>query len=306
MTKIFNPLKKGDIINIVSPAGKIAPEILKKAVYNLEDYGFKVRVSEHVLSEYHQFAGTDENRIKDFQKAIDDDSACILCARGGYGSIRIIDKLDFSNFKKKQKLLIGFSDISIFHAVLNNLGIASIHGNMLKGLNNMNSKSSQKLLKAMMGKNLEYSIENCSLNRKGEVETSIIGGNLSILYSLLGTPYFPNTKGKILFIEDLNEQLYHLDRMMHSLKFSGVLENLAGLIVGAFFDMKNGSSPFGKTANEIIAEHVSDYSYPVCFNFPAGHIDDNNPIIFGKSTKFSVKTNCSKLGFYNYLSVFSL
>lgn len=291
-------LKKGDIIQIVSPAGKIDPKILQSAIENLERNGFQVRQGKHVLSQHFQYSGTDAERFGDFQDAINNiEVKCILCSRGGYGSIRIAPLLDFSALQANPKWLIGFSDITVFHSILQHQGIASIHGAMVKGLGKADSVSVRNLLNLLKGKGLSYLLPTDENNRTGTATTSITGGNLSVLYSLLGTPLFPETRGKILFIEDLNEYLYHTDRMMHSLKLAGVLENLAGLIVGSFSDMLDNKNPFGKNAYQIIAEHVAEYNYPVCFDFPAGHIDDNRPLIFGADCRFSVETDCVNLSF---------
>lgn len=292
------PLQKGDLIQIVSPAGKIDPKLVEPAVELLERSGYRVGLGAHLLSQHFQYSGTDAERLADLQEAINNPEVrCILCSRGGYGSIRIAASLDFSALKTSPKWLVGFSDITVLHSLIQHQDIASIHGPMLKGLGNTDSVSVRNLLGLLRGKGQSYLLPADGNNRCGSVSAAITGGNLSVLYSLLGTPMFPETEGRILFIEDLNEYLYHTDRMMHSLKYSGVLDKLAGLIVGSFSDMLDNKNPFGKNAYQIIAEHVAGYSYPVCFGFPAGHIDDNRPLLFGATCRFSVSDDCAELEF---------
>ncbi|HOY38171.1 MAG: LD-carboxypeptidase [Bacteroidales bacterium] len=290
------PLQKGDTIHIVSPAGKIDPKQFYPAVENLERNGFHIRVGEHVLSQHFQYSGTDAQRLMDVQAAFDDsEAACIICSRGGYGTIRLLPSIRLDGFMKKPKWLLGFSDITILHAHVGNAGVASVHGAMTKSLSVAGTLSTDTALNALKGLGMYYLLPHHEMNRAGKTEAVVTGGNLSVLYSLLGTPYFPETKGKILFIEDLNEYLYHIDRMMISLKLAGVLQHISGLIVGSFSDMLDNKNPFGKNAYQIVAEHVADYSYPVCFGFPAGHTDDNRSIVFGADTVFEVSNTKTEL-----------
>ncbi|MCZ4695473.1 LD-carboxypeptidase [Ancylomarina euxinus] len=301
---MFQPsaLKKGDKIGIVAPAGKIAKQKILTAQKVLESLSYEVILGKHIFDEHHIFAGTDKDRAKDFQFMLDHEEVkAILCARGGYGSIRIIDKLRFDGFEKHPKLLIGFSDITIFHARLNHLHFGSLHATMpINFTENLTDSSSlQKLTDYLEGKITNYQIPHHNLNRSGSSEAELVGGNLSIICSLNATDYELNTHNRILFIEDLNEDLYHLDRLMLSLKLSGKLAHLEGLIIGGMSDMKDGETPFGKTAYEIIKESVQEYNFPVIFDFPAGHIDENWPLPLGKKVKFEVSEKDVKLSWKN-------
>ena len=292
-------IKPGDIIRIVSPAGKIKKEHVLSAVKWLENQGYKVKLGKYVFTQHFQFAGTDEERLADLQEALDDpDCRAILCARGGYGTVRIIDKLNFTGFLEFPKWLVGFSDITILHCCLNNYRVPSIHGVMPRYFFDEKADPSESLTTMMQlisGEAVKYSWENTEYNRPGKVRAELIGGNLSIITSLQGTFYDLDTDGKILFLEDIDEFLYHADRMMHQLKLSGKLDNLAGLILGDFTNMKDNESPFGKNIHEIIAEAVSDYSYPVCFGFPAGHDKKNLALMFGREWKLNVNEQGSTL-----------
>ena len=295
------PLKKGAKIRIVSPAGKVEEKYVLPAVDWLENQGFKVELGHHVFAQHFQFAGTDSQRLNDLQIALDDsETDVILCSRGGYGTVRIINQLDFTQFIKKPKWMVGFSDITILHAILNNLGIASMHGVMPryfldeKGIATENLLS---LINLLQGKSEKYKILNSDYNRPGIALGELVGGNLSIISSLQGTKYELHTNGKILFIEDIDEFLYHTDRMILQLKLAGKLDNLAGLILGDFTDMKDNESPFGKTVHEIISEAVKEFDYPVCFGFPAGHDKKNLALVFGKPWHMNVSTETTTLNF---------
>ena len=290
---MFQPalLNKGDKIGLVAPAGKIDRQKIITAKTVLESLGYEVILGEHVFDEHHIFAGTDENRAADFQFMLDHQEVkAIICARGGYGCIRIIDKLTFDGFEKHPKLLIGFSDITIFHSRLNHLHFGSLHATMPINFteNIADSGSLQKLVDYLDGKLTHYQIPTHEFNHIGNSEAELVGGNLSVICSLNATDYELNTHGKILFLEDLNEDLYHLDRLILNLKLSGKLAHLEGLIIGGMSGMKDGETPFGKTAYEIIHEAIKDYSYPVIFNFPAGHIDENWPLPLGNKVTLDV------------------
>jgi len=285
-------LKTGDKIAIVAPSGKIANDKISPAIQTLENWGLKVITGEYLHGAYHQFSATDDERTADFQKMLDDESVrAILCARGGYGSNRIIDHLDFSNFVKSPKWIIGFSDITVFHShIHSNFGIETIHGTMTAGLQNNeeDNPATDSLRAVLFGGKINYILNLHQLNRKGIAEGVLTGGNLAILCSLIGTPSDIQTDGKILFIEEVGEYLYRLDRMMWQLKRAGKLNNLAGLVVGGLTEMKDSETPFGKTAHKIIKECVEEYDYPVCLDFPAGHQDDNRAMIFGRNVHLEI------------------
>jgi muramoyltetrapeptide carboxypeptidase len=290
--RIPPPIKPGDKIRIVSPAGKVDEKYVRPAVEWLVAQGYRVELGKHVFDTHFQFAGTDDDRLKDLQTALDDPkTSAIICSRGGYGTVRIIDKLDFSGFRKHPKWLVGFSDITILHAAINQLGISTIHGAMPRFFFDENGQANENLVSLMellTGNQAEYKIDVHPENRFGSCKAGIVGGNLSIIVSLLGTKYEIDTRGKILFIEDIDEYLYHTDRMMYQLKLAGKLDELAGLVVGDFTDVKDNESPFGKTVNEIIAEAVADFDYPVCCGFPAGHDKRNLALTFGMNWNLEV------------------
>jgi len=289
-------LQKGDRIRIVAPAGKVSKEKVLPGIELLQDLGYEVIIGKHVFDRYFLYAGTDQQRATDFQEAINDPlTKVIICARGGYGSVRIIEKIDFSLLVKCPKWLVGFSDITMFHSVLNKLGIASIHGPMPAFFleNKKPSKSFQSLMELITSGNSEIRLSSHTLNCKGNCSGELVGGNLSLLYSLQGTPWQLDTKGKILLIEDLSEYLYHLDRMMQNFRLSGLLSGLAGLVVGGFTEMQDNESPFGKSAYEIIREAVDGFQFPVCFDFPVGHISKNLPLVIGGKYQLEVGETCS-------------
>jgi len=281
-------LTKGDKIAIVAPAGKIDKMVVDFAKAKLEEWGLQVALGKNVFNQHFQYAGTDVERLSDLQQALDDNSIkAILCARGGYGLIRIVDQLDFTKFQANPKWIIGFSDITILHSFIQtNFGIETLHAPMAVGLKD--EASSETLRKCLFGELLKYEFETFPISTKGKAKSEIVGGNLAILNSLIGSDSDIDTKGKILFIEDIGEYLYRLDRMMWTLKRAGKLDQLAGLIVGNFNDMKDNDNPFGKTAYEIIADAVEEYNYPVCFGFPAGHEKENKALIFGRQVNLSV------------------
>lgn len=288
-------LQPGERIRIVSPAGKVQKDKVLPGIKLLQDEGFEVIIGNHVFYKHFQYAGTDQHRAADLQEAIDDpETKAIICARGGYGTVRIIDRIDFTALLKNPKWIAGFSDVTVLHSVLNKLGIASIHGAMPGFFldNNKPSRSFHSLTDLLLTGRSRIQCQSDPLNRMGKVSGELVGGNLSLLYSLQGTPWQIETTGKILMIEDLSEYLYHLDRMMQNLKLAGQLKNLAGLVVGGFTEMKDNDSPFGKSAYEIILEAVQDYQFPVCFDFPAGHIPKNLPLMLGGNYQLEVAEQC--------------
>ncbi|MCQ2271622.1 MAG: LD-carboxypeptidase [Bacteroidales bacterium] len=297
MTQLPPFLKKGDLIGIAAPARKVSPEEMAPAIHFLRNEGFEVMESEFLYSDSHQFSGSDEERSTSFQALLDNpDVKAILCARGGYGSVRIIDKLDFTHFCLHPKWICGFSDVTVFHSHIHqNYHIATLHSTLAFNIDKNESIANETLINALLGKETRYTCPSHPLNRCGNATGEIVGGNLSMLYSLLGSSSDINTDGKILFIEDLDEYLYHIDRMMMNLKRNGKLDKLAGLLVGAMSDMHDNTIPFGKTAEEIVAEHCAEYDYPVCFGFPTGHISNNHALVFGQSMTLQVDDTYSNL-----------
>ena len=280
--KTPNYLKKGSKIAIVAPARKISRDEIAAAVKWIEEKDFEAVYDDRLFAEYHQLAGDDDFRASVLQDYLDrDDIDAILCARGGYGTIRIVDKLDFTKFAKHPKWIVGYSDVTVLHAKMQQLGYQSIHGTMAINFANNTEEALESLYDVLVGrlKTDGGFLAPKALGMTGKVQ--IVGGNLSVLYSMLGSDLFPETDGKILFIEDLDEYLYHIDRMMMALKRAGKLANLKALLVGAFTDMHDNTIPFGMTAKEIIYEKVKDYGYPVIWDYPAGHVADNRAVIFG-------------------------
>ncbi len=294
-------LKKGDKVMIVAPARKIDPEEVIAARNILESWDLDVEYSPYLFREYHQFAGVDEERLEAFQVALDDpDIKAIICARGGYGSVRIIDQLDFTRYTRNPKWIVGYSDITVFHSHVNrHCGIETLHAEMPLNFGKEKTKEETlvSLKDALFGNITSYSIPSSKINRPGQAQGVLTGGNLSMLYSLMGSPTDIDTENKILFIEDLDEYLYHVDRMMMNLKRNGKLDSLAGLIVGGLSDMNDNSIAFGKTAKEIVLEHIETYDYPVCFDFPAGHVPDNRALIMGREVFLLIEANEVKLSF---------
>ncbi len=260
------------------------------AIALLQSWGLEVVLGETVNASYHQFAGNDNFRARDMQRFLDDDSIkAIIAARGGYGTIRIIDELDFSHFVQHPKWIAGFSDITVLHAHIHaNYGIQTIHGQMPVNIQDGSSTSLETLRKAFFGEELTYEFKSHSINRPGSAEETLIGGNLSLLVAVLNSASDFSYDDKILFIEDVGEYLYAVDRMVRTLKRAGKLKNLAGLVVGRFSEVKDNDIPFGQTVEQIIMEAVSEYDYPVCFDFPAGHIPDNRALVFGKALNLAI------------------
>lgn len=291
-------LKPGDKIGIFAPAKKINPDELNFAIREIENHGYQAVISNKLFSADRQFAGTDNERTAVLQELLDNDEIkAVISARGGYGSVRIIDKIDFTNFNKKPKWLVGYSDITVFHSHINkNLGIETLHAAMPLGLENNSSDAVEGIFGVLKGEVPKYAFSCHPLNKAGKATGILTGGNLSVLYSLLGSRSFPEAKGKILFLEDLDEYLYHIDRMMVALKRAGFLENLSGIIVGGMTKMRDNEIPFGKTTEEIIREAANEYNFPLYFGFPAGHQTVNLPLIMGAKIELNQSRNCT-LGF---------
>lgn len=288
-------LVKGDKIGIIAPARKISMIEIEASIKVFERWGLQVELGENLFAQYRQFAGTDEQRAKDLQYMLDNpEIKAIVCARGGYGTVKTLKNIDLTKFLNNPKWIIGYSDITALHTHLNqNLGVKSIHGTMPFNFpKDLSENEAIKTLKNVLyGKQNIYEIKHHEYNRKGKAEGELIGGNLSVLYSVSGTRYDIDTSGKILVLEDLDEYLYHIDRMMMNMKYSGKLKNLKGLIVGGMNNMHDNQIPFGKSAYEIIRDAVDDYNFPVCFNFPVGHIENNYALVLGNYTKLNIKEN---------------
>lgn len=296
--KIPPSLQKGDTIAIVATARKNIDNNLQPTIDLLHSWGLEVVIGKTIGLDNNQLAGTDAERVADFQNQLDNPNIkAIWCVRGGYGTVRIIDLLDFTQFKQNPKWIIGFSDVTIIHSYLNQMNIASIHGAMPVTLAKATPETIESLRKALFGENLNYEILYDATNKLGNAKGQIVGGNLSILYSLMGSNAQIDCKDKILFIEDLDEYLYHIDRMMMSLKRCGCFDDLKGLIVGGLTKMKDNEIPWGKNANQIIDDVTKDYSFPILYNFPAGHFPDNRALIFGKQVSLELNKKSSKLIF---------
>ena len=286
-------LNPGDTIGIVCPSGAMPVEKVSECIRVLnEEWGFLTKVGSTIGKQFNYFSGTDEDRLADFQQMLDDDAVqAVLCARGGYGMSRIIDRINFRKFKKKPKWIIGYSDITLLHShIYSNYYISSMHAPMAGAFNDAGyiNRFVQSLKAALGGKKIKYSIDAHDFNKKGEAVGELIGGNLTILAHVAGTESDFKARGRILFLEDVGEYLYNIDRMMYQLKRSGKLSKLAGLVVGGFTDMKDTERPFGQTAYEIIRDVVAEYDYPVCFGFPVSHEKENYALKIGAGYKLKV------------------
>lgn len=291
-------LQRGDKIAIVAPAKKISMQEIEMAIQILESWGLEVVLGNHLFKVYNQFAGTDKERTEDLQRVLDDkEIRAIICARGGYGTTRIVDNLDFQNFLLHPKWLVGFSDITVLHCHLHTLGVESIHGIMPLLFPKQTGQTIESLQKVLFGEKLEIESITNSLNKLGNTKGQLIGGNLSLFANAIGTPSDVSTDGKILFLEDVNEYVYHLDRMMGQLYRAGKLKNLAGLIVGQFTEVKDNEIGFGQNIYQIIKDLTQEYTYPVCYDFPVGHEVHNMSIICGREGTLEVKKNIVTLSF---------
>ena len=289
-------LESGDVIYMLSPAKSIERGHVVYAKELFESWGFVVEISKNCTGRHDYFSGTDEERTSDLQLALNrEDIKAIVCARGGYGAIRILDKLNWGSFQKAPKWFIGFSDITVFHHRIHQLGSMSIHATMPLNFQNNSKAALQTLRSSMTGEAFEIQIPTTISNKMGISTGKLVGGNLSILYSLLGTDDSFDFTDKILFIEDLCEQYYHLDRMLFALKKAGVFEKINGLIVGGMTDLKDTSPPFGMSLTEIIMEKISRDDLVVCFDFPTGHIDDNRAMVLGANVRLEVNDKHSHL-----------
>jgi len=295
-------LQKGDTVQILAPAGIIKDfDAIDNTVQLMEDWGLHVKIGKNVSQQNHHFSGTDAQRTEDLQNALNDPKIkAIWCARGGYGTVRIIDNIDFTKFRKNPKWIIGFSDVTVLHNEVHNLGIETVHAIMpstIKTDNEDQKKALKSLKDALFGEKLTYRFSESDYNREGEAKGQLVGGNLSILYSVLGSKSSIKTGGKILFIEDVGEYVYHIDRMLMNLKRNGYFDNCYGLIVGGISNVRENDQEFGKTVEEVILDNVKEYDFPVSFDFPSGHIDDNRTLILGRDVSLKVKGKKAVLKF---------
>lgn len=291
-------LKTGDTVALVCTARKFFPEDAKPAIDLLESWGLNVKLGTTIGLDNFQLGGTDSERAADFQAQLDDENVkAIWCARGGYGTVRIIDSLDFTNFKQHPKWIMGFSDVTVLHSQLNVERVATLHSIMPFTVPTAPDEVKETLRKALFGESISYSIPSKNYDVKGTASGELVGGNISILYSLLGSKSSIDTKDKILFIEDLDEYLYHIDRMMYNLKRNGYFEHVKGIIVGSMTDMHDNEIPFGQNAVQIITAITKEYNIPIAFDFPAGHQSDNRTLILGQQVDFEVNEKEIKLQF---------
>ncbi|HUH25802.1 MAG TPA: LD-carboxypeptidase [Flavobacterium sp.] len=282
-------LKSGDCVGLVCTARSFTTAEAQDALQLLTDWGLQAVLGKTIDSNVHQLGGTDEERAQDFQEMLDNPTIkAIWIARGGYGTVRIIDQIDFSNFIKNPKWVIGFSDITVLHSHIHNLGVTTLHAIMPFSVPKASIEAKETLRKALFNEPYDFTIASDSQNKTGKAEGALIGGNLSIIYSLLGSNSSVDTSGKILYLEDLDEYLYHIDRMFHNLKRNGYFENLNGLIIGGMTDMHDNSIPFGYDVKQTVREITKEYDFPICFNFPAGHLSDNRALKLGTRVSLAI------------------
>ena len=303
-TSLITPayLKKGDTIAILGTAGIIKDQAsVLKAVKLAESWGLKVLLGKNIFKGDYHFAGTDAERLSDLQQALDNKNIkAIWCGRGGYGTVRIIDKVDFTKFKKNPKWIIGFSDITVLHSHIHNLGVETLHsvlGVSIGFSEEKNEESIETFKKAIFGEPLSYTISKNNYNKSGSVKGQIVGGNLSILQSLLGSNSSIKTDGKILFFEEIGEYLYQIDRMVYALKRAGYFENCQGLIIGGMSKIRKNTTPWGQSVEALILDATKEYSFPILFDFPAGHDIDNRAIILGREVDLYVTKEFSVVKF---------
>ena len=305
--KLIQPpyLKAGDTVAIVAPSGILngRSEEIGHAVGLLKSWGLNAVVGKHVFSKDNHFAGTDDERCEDFQKALDDPSvSAIWCARGGYGTVRILDKLNFTKFKQHPKWIIGYSDITAMHNQIHNEGFESIHAMMCVSLpedgNYENIKETIATFKdAIFGKPLSYTLDGSEYNRVGSATAPLVGGNLTVMHTMLGSRTSIDTSGDILFIEEIGEYKYHIDRMLQSLKRAGYFDRCKGVIVGDMTKLRKNTTPWGSSIEQLILDALSDYNFPIAFNMHAGHENDNRAMILGRTIKLVVGKNKSTIVF---------
>lgn len=288
-------LQKGSTIGITCPAGAVNSEEMQPMFAQLEAWGFNLKIGKTIGTSFNKFSATDADRLADLQSMLDDDAIeAVFFGRGGYGVVRILDQIDFTQFKQKPKWLLGYSDITAFHSHLNNqMKISSIHAHMGGGYkpNDFDALSTQSIFDVITGKPIQYVIPAHAMNRVGVAKGELVGGNLALLSDLVGTDSDIYTQGKILFIEDIGEYKYNIDRMLWQLLRAGKLSQLAGLIVGGFTDTQDNPVPFGMTEYEIVWEKIKDFSFPVCFDFPVGHQARNMALKVGMHYHLAIENN---------------
>jgi len=296
--KIPPYLKKGDTIGILATARKVDMAPLDAGIKLMEKWGLHVVIGKTIGLDNDQLAGADWQRATDLQQMMDNPSIkAIWCAKGGYGTVRLIERLDFTNFKMKPKWFVGFSDATVLHSHINNFDIATLHGMVAISVGRATPEAIESFRKALFGEKLSYTLPAHKFNKPGKVTGELVGGNLSVLYSIIGSPSEADPKGKIIFIEDLDEYLYHIDRMMMNLKRNDYFKNVKGIIIGGMTKMRDNDIPWGHDALEIIQDITKEYNIPICFNFPAGHIQDNRALVFGKQVTLDVSATGTKITF---------
>ena len=294
---VLNP---GDLIYITAPAKLMDGQAVTYAKKHLEENGFKVLISKHCLGKHHYFSGTDEERLLDLQFGIDHpDVRAILCARGGYGSIRLVDRINWANMLREPKWLIGFSDITVFHHRLNKLGVQSIHGSMPINFEKNTEAALTSLVNTLKGSWPQFLLPSNQCNKVGIATGNLIGGNLSIVYSMLGTDDQYDFEDSILFLEDLGEHYYQVERMFFALKKSGAFQKIKGLIIGGISELEDTDPPLGRTIEEIVLDQLMFTRIPVLFNFPGGHIEDNRAMVFGKKIQLTVSEEEASVVYLN-------
>jgi muramoyltetrapeptide carboxypeptidase len=295
-------LQSGDKVGIVSPARTVSATEIEEGLKILKRWNLEPVIGKNAYNVYGYFAGTDQERVEDLQKMLDDDTIkAIIFTRGGYGTIKIIDQLDFTNFKKKPKWIVGYSDITVLHSHIHTLEIETLHAVMLQGMPRATPESVASIKTALFGESVAYKMAKSKENKFSEntVEGILVGGNLSLLYALNGSVSDIDTTGKILFFEDLDQYLYYLDKMLISLKRNNKLANLKAILVGAMTNIKEDDLPYGKTYYEIILDEVREFDYPVYFDFPGGHQPDNQTLILGRTIKITSDSNSVSVTFKN-------
>ena len=293
-------LNPGDLIYITAPAKLMDGQAVTYAKKHLEENGFKVLISKNCLGKHHYFSGTDEERLWDLQFGIDHpDVRAILCARGGYGSIRLVDRINWANMLREPKWLIGFSDITVFHHRLNKLGVQSIHGSMPINFEKNTEAALTSLVNTLKGSWPQFLLPSNQCNKVGIATGNLIGGNLSIVYSMLGTDDQYDFEDSILFLEDLGEHYYQVERMFFALKKSGAFQKIKGLIIGGISELEDTDPPLGRTIEEIVLDQLMFTRIPVLFNFPGGHIEDNRAMVFGKKIQLTVSEEEASVVYLN-------
>lgn len=294
-------LKKGDTVAIVAPSGILLQREgeIQQAKALLESWGLVAIIGNHVFKQNHHFAGTDQERCEDLQSALDNPSIrAIWCARGGYGTVRILDKLDFTTFKRSPKWIIGYSDITALHNEVHNQGFQSLHALMCVSLTkNLDEvrPAIETFKSTLFGRPVDYELKASEYNKEGVARGLLVGGNLTILHTMLGSNSSIDTTGKILFIEEIGEYKYHIDRMLQSLKRAGYFDNCAGLIVGDMSKMRKNTTAWGSSVEQLILDALQEYNFPIAFNMPAGHEKDNRALVLGKTINLEVFKTSSKL-----------